>query len=116
MLDLRPNCECCDKDLPNGATDALICTYECTCCADCARTRLGGLCPNCGGDLEASDAPGADAGETPRFDQEGPQGSCGLPPSGVGRPVGVFLLHYISTRHGSQGNPEPLGFEYGLIA
>jgi uncharacterized protein len=51
MLDLRPNCECCDKDLANGAPDALICTYECTFCADCARTRLGGLCPNCGGDL-----------------------------------------------------------------
>ena len=51
MLDLRPNCECCDKDLPNGAPDALICTYECTFCADCARTRLGGQCPNCGGDL-----------------------------------------------------------------
>ncbi len=51
MLDLRPNCECCDKDLPNGASDALICTYECTFCADCAKIRLGGLCPNCGGDL-----------------------------------------------------------------
>ena len=49
MLDLRPNCECCDRDLPNGAPDALICTFECTFCADCARTRLGGLCPNCGG-------------------------------------------------------------------
>ena len=48
MLDLRPNCECCDKDLPNGASDALICTYECTFCADCAKTRLGGLCPKCG--------------------------------------------------------------------
>jgi uncharacterized protein len=35
MLDLRPNCECCDKDLPNGAPDALICTFECTFCADC---------------------------------------------------------------------------------
>jgi len=42
MLDLRPNCECCDKDLPNGASDALICTFECTFCADCAQTRLGG--------------------------------------------------------------------------
>ena len=51
MLDLRPNCECCDKNLPNGAPDALICTFECTFCADCAKTRLGGLCPNCGGDL-----------------------------------------------------------------
>ena len=45
MLDLRPNCECCDKDLPNGAPDALICTFECTFCADCAQTRLGGSCP-----------------------------------------------------------------------
>ena len=51
MLDLRPNCECCDKDLPNGAPDALICTFECTFCADCANGRLGGACPNCGGDL-----------------------------------------------------------------
>lgn len=51
MLDLRPNCECCDKDLPNGASDALICTFECTFCATCAETRFGGRCPNCGGDL-----------------------------------------------------------------
>ncbi|TWT06052.1 DUF1272 domain-containing protein [Reyranella sp. CPCC 100927] len=51
MLDLRPNCECCDKDLPNGASDALICTFECTFCATCAQTRFGGRCPNCGGDL-----------------------------------------------------------------
>ncbi|TIW26118.1 MAG: DUF1272 domain-containing protein, partial [Mesorhizobium sp.] len=33
MLELRPNCECCDKDLPPEATDALICTFECTFCA-----------------------------------------------------------------------------------
>jgi hypothetical protein len=51
MLELRPNCECCDKDLPNGAPDARICTFECTFCADCAKTRLDGRCPNCGGDL-----------------------------------------------------------------
>ncbi len=51
MLDLRPNCECCDKDLPNGASDALICTFECTFCADCVETRLGGVCPNCGGNF-----------------------------------------------------------------
>lgn len=51
MLELRPNCECCDKDLPNGASDALICTFECTFCAACAETRFGGRCPNCGGDL-----------------------------------------------------------------
>ena len=51
MLDIRPNCECCDKDLPNGAPDAVICTFECTFCANCATHRLGGRCPNCGGDL-----------------------------------------------------------------
>ena len=51
MLELRPNCECCDKDLPPEATDALICTFECTFCADCAENVLGGVCPNCGGNL-----------------------------------------------------------------
>jgi hypothetical protein len=51
MLDLRPNCECCDKDLPNGAPDALICTFECTFCVECARTHFDGRCPNCTGDL-----------------------------------------------------------------
>lgn len=51
MLELRPNCECCDRDLPNGSPDARICTFECTFCADCAGSRLGGICPNCGGDL-----------------------------------------------------------------
>ncbi len=52
MLALRPNCECCDKDLPADAPDALICSFECTFCADCAEHRLpGGRCPNCGGEL-----------------------------------------------------------------
>lgn len=50
MLELRPNCECCDRDLPPGAP-ALICTFECTFCPDCARDRLAGVCPNCGGNL-----------------------------------------------------------------
>jgi len=48
-LELRPNCEYCDKDLPPAATDARICTYECTFCADCVDTRLFNVCPNCGG-------------------------------------------------------------------
>ncbi|MGO7163955.1 DUF1272 domain-containing protein, partial [Rhizobium johnstonii] len=30
MLELRPNCECCDKDLPPDSIEARICTYECT--------------------------------------------------------------------------------------
>jgi hypothetical protein len=51
MLELRPNCECCDGDLPNGSPQARICTFECTFCADCADERFGGRCPNCGGDL-----------------------------------------------------------------
>ncbi len=49
MLELRPNCECCDRDLPPDAEDARICTYECTFCADCVETVLLNVCPNCGG-------------------------------------------------------------------
>ena len=51
MLALRPNCECCDRDLPPDSPDARICTFECTFCAECAETRLGGVCPNCGGNF-----------------------------------------------------------------
>jgi uncharacterized protein len=48
-LELRPNCEWCDKDLAPDATDARICSYECTFCADCVETKLHNVCPNCGG-------------------------------------------------------------------
>ncbi len=48
MLELRPNCERCDVDLPPSA-DARICTYECTFCVDCAEVALQNVCPNCGG-------------------------------------------------------------------
>jgi hypothetical protein len=51
MLELRPNCECCDRDLPPEATNAMICTFECTFCRECADGVLGGRCPNCGGNL-----------------------------------------------------------------
>ena len=51
MLELRPNCECCDRDLPPDSGDARICTFECTFCTDCAEGRFGGVCPNCGGEL-----------------------------------------------------------------
>ncbi|MBN8815013.1 MAG: DUF1272 domain-containing protein [Sphingomonas sp.] len=51
MLELRPNCECCDRDLPPDSPDARICTFECTFCADCAEGVLGGVCPNCGGNF-----------------------------------------------------------------
>jgi hypothetical protein len=51
MLDLRPNCECCDRDLPPDSHEARICTYECTFCADCTDERFAGICPNCRGEL-----------------------------------------------------------------
>ena len=53
MLQLRPNCEGCNKDLPPEAIDARICSFECTFCASCADTTLRGYCPNCGGELVA---------------------------------------------------------------
>jgi hypothetical protein len=48
MLELRPNCERCDRDLPPDA-DARICSYECTFCVECAEGALRNVCPNCGG-------------------------------------------------------------------
>lgn len=53
MLDLRPNCEWCDRDLPPDAADARICSYECTFCADCVENILHNVCPNCGGGFVA---------------------------------------------------------------
>ena len=51
ILDLRPNCECCDKDL-GPVAEAFICTYECTFCPECKQGILAGTCPNCLGNLE----------------------------------------------------------------
>jgi hypothetical protein len=51
MLELRPNCEYCDKDLPPNAVDARICSYECTFCAECVEKVLLNVCPNCGGEF-----------------------------------------------------------------
>ena len=51
MLQLRPGCECCDRDLPLDSREARICSFECTFCRDCTETVLGGRCPNCGGEL-----------------------------------------------------------------
>jgi uncharacterized protein len=53
MLQMRPGCECCDKDLPAHEAGARICSYECTFCEKCATSVLGGKCPNCGGELVA---------------------------------------------------------------
>ncbi|MEO0996733.1 MAG: DUF1272 domain-containing protein [Pseudomonadota bacterium] len=49
MLELRPNCEHCNAALPPDATNAMICSYECTFCANCALNVLQNVCPNCGG-------------------------------------------------------------------
>lgn len=51
MLELRPNCERCDADLPADSTSARICSFECTFCAACADGPLAGRCPNCSGEL-----------------------------------------------------------------
>jgi hypothetical protein len=51
MLLLKPNCECCDEDLPPDSAEAMICSFECTFCATCATQVLAGRCPNCGGEL-----------------------------------------------------------------
>jgi hypothetical protein len=53
MLQMRPNCECCDADLPPESGEARICSFECTFCAACAERRFAGKCPNCGGALFA---------------------------------------------------------------
>lgn len=53
MLELRPNCELCDRDLPPDALDARICSYECTFCASCVDEILHDVCPNCGGGFES---------------------------------------------------------------
>lgn len=53
MLELRPNCECCDADLPPASAAARICTFEHTFCADCADIRFDSICPDCGGGLVA---------------------------------------------------------------
>ena len=49
MLEMRPNCECCDTDLGPDADNAMICSFECTFCKECVTKHLHGVCPNCGG-------------------------------------------------------------------
>ena len=52
MLELRPNCECCNKNLPPDTHEARICSFECTFCIACAQGVLGNICPNCAGALQ----------------------------------------------------------------
>jgi len=51
MLQLRPNCECCNRDLSGDSDAAYICSFECTFCTRCAIETLDGTCPNCAGEL-----------------------------------------------------------------
>lgn len=51
MLALRPNCECCDRDIAPDSRDAFICSFECTYCRDCSEGELASKCLNCGGEL-----------------------------------------------------------------
>ena len=51
MLELLPNCELCDCDLPADSDSAFICTYECTYCKSCAHDVLHNVCPKCGGNF-----------------------------------------------------------------
>ena len=51
MLELRPNCEWCDIDVPPDSGEAMICSFECTFCLSCATQVLKGVCPNCGGNF-----------------------------------------------------------------
>ena len=48
-LEMRTVCERCGARLELDG-DAVICSYECTFCTDCAQA-LEHVCPNCGGEL-----------------------------------------------------------------
>jgi len=51
VLEMRTGCERCAGELAvDGA--AVICSFECTFCADCGEALLS-VCPNCGGELVA---------------------------------------------------------------
>ncbi|HEU4413360.1 MAG TPA: DUF1272 domain-containing protein [Candidatus Angelobacter sp.] len=46
---MRHECEKCHQALAaNGP--AMICSFECTFCDQCS-TAMGGICPNCSGEL-----------------------------------------------------------------
>ncbi|HVH51845.1 MAG TPA: DUF1272 domain-containing protein [Gaiellaceae bacterium] len=48
-LEMRESCERCGVALAADG-EAVICTYECTFCADCG-AAMDHVCPNCGGEL-----------------------------------------------------------------
>lgn len=52
MIEIRTNCENCNKHLPPNSEEAMICAFECTFCKDCTESVLQNVCPNCGGGFE----------------------------------------------------------------
>ena len=52
MLELRTNCENCNKELHHDSKDAMICSFECTFCVNCVENILQNTCPNCGGEFQ----------------------------------------------------------------
>lgn len=71
-LELRPNCECCDRDLAPDNRDAMICSFECTFCVDCVTGVLDGACPNCGGEPGSqARSSGGQAHQQPGIDEAG---------------------------------------------
>jgi uncharacterized protein len=51
VLEMRTECERCAAHLAPDV-HALICSFECTFCPQCA-AELAALCPNCSGELVA---------------------------------------------------------------
>ena len=52
MLGIRPNCQHCNRALPNGSDQAMICSFECTYCKVCVDKVLENVCPSCSGGFE----------------------------------------------------------------
>lgn len=48
-MEMRPNCEKCNKELQQDGV-AYICSYECTYCEQCTN-EMKSVCPNCKGEL-----------------------------------------------------------------
>lgn len=51
MLEIRPNCEHCGKELQYNSKEAMICSFECTYCSACALEIFENVCPSCGGNF-----------------------------------------------------------------
>lgn len=51
-MEIRLNCENCDKPMPNDSDEAMICSFDCTFCKGCVDNTLKNVCPNCGGGFE----------------------------------------------------------------